>query len=57
MHPAPHDSQVFGFCPTGWLFEMKKRPYGVHSKGPLSVMLVPYRRVCRPLTAHVFDRA
>jgi hypothetical protein len=36
--------QVVGFVPTGWVHEMKKAPWPVRAKGPLSVALIPYRR-------------
>ena len=34
--------QVIGFCPTGWMYEMKKKTYPVRSKGANSIHLVPY---------------
>eukprot|EP00198_Chlamydomonas_reinhardtii_P008670 XP_001698007.1 predicted protein [Chlamydomonas reinhardtii] len=33
---------VVGFVPTGWTYEMKRSVFSVHSKGALSVHLVPY---------------
>jgi hypothetical protein len=39
---APHISQVVGFVPTGWLYEMKQTAYPQRAKGPCSVHLVPY---------------
>ena len=34
--------QVVGFCPTGWMYEMKKKSYPVKSKRMNSIHLVPY---------------
>ena len=34
--------QVIGFCPTGWMYEMKKKSYPVKTKGACSIHLVPY---------------
>ncbi|GFR43273.1 hypothetical protein Agub_g4335, partial [Astrephomene gubernaculifera] len=34
--------RVVGFCPTGWLYEMRKATFPVRARGSLSVHLVPY---------------
>ena len=34
--------QVIGFCPTGWMYEMKKKSYPIKSKRMNSIHLVPY---------------
>lgn len=33
---------VIGFCPTGWLYEMKKQMFPVRKKAANEVHLVPY---------------
>ena len=35
-------TQVIGFCPTGWMYEMKRSKIPVKTKGPNSIHLVPY---------------
>ena len=35
-------ARVVGFCPTGWLYEMKKNAFPVRVKGECEVHLVPY---------------
>ena len=35
-------TQVVGFVPTGWMYEMKRSTFPTRSKGPCTVHLVPY---------------
>ena len=35
-------TQVVGFVPTGWMYEMKRSMFPTRSKGPCTVHLVPY---------------
>lgn len=34
--------EVVGFCPTGWVYEMRRNAFPVRTRGSLSVHLVPY---------------
>ena len=35
-------SQVVGFVPTGWMYEMKRKAFPVREKGSCFIHLVPY---------------
>ena len=41
-HRGMPQAQVIGFCPTGWMYEMKRSKIPVKAKGPSSIHLVPY---------------
>ena len=35
-------TQVVGFVPTGWMYEMRRSTFPTRNKGPCTVHLVPY---------------
>ncbi len=35
-------TQVVGFVPTGWMYEMRRSTFPLRTKGPCTVHLVPY---------------